>query len=326
MNKLLLSLLLLICSLSCTKKANKNIKLSGAVFGTSYSIIYNSHIDYSNQFDSLFTVINKSMSTYQANSDISKLNRNENHVIDNHFIKVYETSKQIYKETNGAFDPTIGAVVNAWDFGPEGKLANIDSLKIDSLMLSVGLNKITRVGNKIKKPKGTFIDFNAIAKGYGVDAVSMFLESKNVKNYLVEVGGEIRVKGQNEEKKSLWKVGVENPNFEGKQSILKAITLKDEAMATSGTYRKFKVDEDGNRYAHIIDTNTGYPSKTNLLSISVIANTCMEADAYATAFKAMGIEQVKTFLKSHPELKVFLIFENESKELETLVVNNFPEL
>lgn len=326
MNKLLLILLLLICSLSCSQKTNRNIKLSGAVFGTSYSIIYNSDTDYSTQFDSLFTVINKSMSTYQVDSDISKLNRNENHIIDNHFIKVYETSKQIYKETNGAFDPTIGAVVNAWDFGPEGKLKDIDSLKIDSLMLSVGLNKIAREDNKIKKPKGAFIDFNAIAKGYGVDVVSEFLESKNVNNYLVEIGGEIRVKGQNEEKKSLWKVGVENPNFEGKQSILKAITLKDKSMATSGTYRKFKVDEDGNRYAHIIDTNTGYPSKTNLLSISVIAKTCMVADAYATAFKAMGIEKVKAFLKSHPELKVFLIFENDKKELETLAVNNFPEM
>ena len=134
-----------------------------------------------------------------------------------------------------------------------------------------------------------------------------------------------KVKGKNVEKQTPWKVGVENPNFDGKQTILKAIAIHDEAMATSGTYRKYKIDENGNRYAHIIDTKTGYPSKTNLLSISVIAESCMSADAYATAFKAMGIEKVKLFLKSHPELKVFLIFENDEKELETLSINNFPE-
>jgi FAD:protein FMN transferase len=141
----------------------------------------------------------------------------------------------------------------------------------------------------------------------------------------VEIGGEIRAKGMNIERQSTWRIGVENPNFEGEQSILKSITLQDEAMATSGTYRKFKIDENGNRYSHIIDTKTGYPSKTNLLSISVIADDCMTADAYATAFKAMGIENVKLFLKEHPELKVFLIFENEKNALETLSLNGFPE-
>lgn len=115
------------------------------------------------------------------------------------------------------------------------------------------------------------------------------------------------------------------PHFDGEQSILEAIEMHDEAMATSGTYRKFKTDAEGNRYAHIIDTKTGYPSKTNLLSISVIAENCMVADGYATAFKAMGIEKVKTFLKKHPELKVFLIFENDKKQLETLALNNFPK-
>jgi thiamine biosynthesis lipoprotein len=325
MNKYLLVLFLYIGIVSCKEKEVKNTKLSGTVFGTSYSIIYDSDIDYQKQFDSLFYVLNKSMSTYQANSDISKLNRNEDNKVDEHFINVFEASKEIYRNTNGVFDPTIGAVVNAWDFGPEGKIVNLDSLKIDSLMLSVGLEKVTLRQHRIFKPNGTFMDFNAIAKGYGVDVIGEYLESKNSNNYLVEIGGEIRVKGQNAEKKSLWKVGVEHPNFDGKQSILKAITLRDEAMATSGTYRKFKVDDDGNRYAHIIDTSNGYSSKTNLLSISVIAENCMTADAYATAFKAMGLDKVKTFLKQHTELKVFLIFENENKEIETLSLNGFPE-
>jgi len=306
--------------------AFKNTKLSGAVFGTSYSVIYNSEENYQKQFDSLFYIINKSMSTYQTNSDISKINRNEAFNIDSHFVHVFDASKEICKETQGVFDPTIGAVVNAWDFGPEGKIASLDSLKIDSLMLSVGLNKVLRKDFKIAKQNpNTFIDFNAIAKGYGVDVVGLFLESKNISNYLVEIGGEIRARGKNVVKQSAWRVGVEEPHFDGTQSVLNAISLHDEAMATSGTYRKFKIDSLGNRYSHIIDAKTGYPSKTNLLSISVIAKDCMTADAYATAFKAMGIENVKEFLQSHPELKAFLIFENNNKELETLSLNGFPE-
>jgi len=319
-------LLLVFSFAGCSKPVN--IKLAGPVFGTSYSIQYYSEdvLDLQNGIDSLFYMLNKSMSTYQTNSAISKLNRNEANLVDTHFITVFNASKIIYTQTEGAFDPTIGNLVNAWDFGPEGNVRNLDSLKIDSLMVSVGLNKVHLDGNKIIKenPKA-FIDFNAIAKGYGVDVISEFLESQNIANYIVEIGGEIRTKGMNIEKAKPWKVGVEMPHFDGSQSIISAISLKDEAMATSGTYRKFKLDEAGNRYSHIIDTKTGYPSKTNLLSISVIAANCMMADGYATAFKSMGIEKVKTFLKDHKELKVFLIFENDKNQFETLGLNGFPE-
>lgn len=133
------------------------------------------------------------------------------------------------------------------------------------------------------------------------------------------------MRGINPEKKTGWKVGIDDPNFDGAQSYSKVISLKDEAMATSGTYRKFKIDENGNRYAHIINTKTGYPSKTNVLSVSVIAEDCMTADAYATAFQAMGIEKVTWFLNTHPELKVYFIYEDESNDLKTLSLNNFPE-
>ncbi|MFD2725457.1 FAD:protein FMN transferase [Hyunsoonleella rubra] len=308
---------------SC-KTEVKNTKLSGSVFGTGYSIIYDSEVDYTSEIDSLFAILNKSLSTYMPNSDISKLNRNEPFEMDEHFIKVYDTSKTIFELTEGAFDPTIGNVVNAWSFGADRAIENLDSLKIDSLMQYVGFNKTNRKGSEIvKSHPNLYLEFNAIAKGYGVDVIGQFLESKKVHNYLVEIGGEIRARGKNAEKQSPWKVGVEEPHFDGQQSILKAITLNNEAMATSGTYRKFKVDENGNRYSHIIDTKTGYPSKTNLLSISVIAKNCMVADAYATAFKTMGIEKIKQFLKNHPELKVFLIFENEHKDFETLALNGF---
>lgn len=320
-------ILLVLCTFSC-KQDPTNTKLSGEVFGTSYGVQYYSEKkeSFQRQFDSLFEIINVSMSTYQQDSDISKINRNEAFAIDEHFKNVYKASKEIYEATDGVFDPTIGILVNAWDFGPEGKVVALDSLKIDSLMLSVGFDKITLNNNTISKENpNTFIDFNAIAKGYGVDVIADFLESQDITNYLVEIGGEIRCKGQNFEKQKPWKVGVELPHFDAEQSVLKTISLYDEAMATSGTYRKFKTDSLGNRYSHILDPLTGYPSKTNLLSVSVIAKDCMTADAYATAFKAMGLEKVTAFLIRHPELKVFLIFENDDRALETLALNGFPE-
>lgn len=315
--------LLFLCLVACAETYEQRTT-SGPVFGTSYSIIYDSEVNYQSQIDSLFQVINNSMSTYIDNSDISKLNRNESVEIDVHFQKVFDKSKEIYQLTNGAFDPTIGTLVNAWDFGPEGSIKNLDSLKIDSLMTSVGLNKLKRFGNSIEKLNpNTYLDFNAIAKGYAVDVIAEFLSSKNSTDYLVDIGGEIRTKGINTVSGNPWKIGIDDPNFDGSQSYSKVISLTDKAMATSGTYRKFKVDADGNKYSHIIDTKTGYPSKTNLLSVSVIADDCMTADAYATAFKTMGIEAITSFLKVHPELQVYLIFENNQNVLETMELNGF---
>jgi thiamine biosynthesis lipoprotein len=311
---------------SC-KQEPKNTKLAGPVFGTTYAVQYFSDEEqgFQKQFDSLFDIINTSMSTYQDDSDISKINRNEAVEVDVHFTKVFNKAKEIYRFTEGAFDPTIGVMVNAWDFGPEGRIASLDSVKIDSLMRSVGFNRVGLRDGQILKEANAFLDFNAIAKGYGVDVIAEFLESKKIENYIVEIGGEIRCKGVNLEKQKPWKVGVEMPHFDGTQSIMKAISLHDESMATSGTYRKFKTDEQGNRYSHIIDAKAGYPSKTNLLSISVIAEDCMTADGYATAFKAMGMENVRIFLGTHPELKVFLIFENDKGELQTKSLNGFPK-
>ncbi|GGD24645.1 FAD:protein FMN transferase [Hyunsoonleella pacifica] len=324
----LLPFLVFSCKQDVSKKDDnleKNTSLSGTVFGTSYSIIYDDEVNYIIQFDSLFAAINASLSTYIPNSDISKLNRNELVEVDQHFKNVFSASKMIYKATQGVFDPTIGDVVNAWSFGAEENKFLTDSTTIDGLMEYVGFDNVKLEESKVVKLPNTYLEFNAIAKGYGVDAISEFLESKNINNYLVEIGGELRVKGKNKEKHKPWRVGLDEPRFDGGQTVFKAISLKDEAMATSGTYRKFKVDENGNRFAHIIDTKTGYPSKTNILSVSVIAKDCMTADGYATAFQAMGIDGVTTFLKSYPELKVFLIFENKANELETLALNGFPE-
>jgi len=225
-----LFIFLIIVSCKQDTKTIKNTKIVGEVFGTYYAITYNDATNYQRQFDSLFTVINTSMSTYIPGSDISKLNRNETVEVDQHFMNVFNTSKDIYRKTEGAFDPTIGAVVNAWSFGPEGAIENLDSLKIKALMRSVGLNKIgVKGGTILKQHLETRLDFNAIAKGYALDVIGEFLESKTVANYLVDIGGEIRSRGENLERKSYWKVGVERPRFDGLQDAnpLKAIALKN---------------------------------------------------------------------------------------------------
>ena len=325
-NYLPLLLLLMFLFVSC-KQELTNTKLNGPIFGTFYDVTYASdgNENYQKSLDSIFAAINQSMSNYQSDSDISKVNKHELEVVDAHFVEVFKASKQIYTETNGVFDPTIGTLVNAWNFGSEQSKTKLDSLKIDSLMQFVGFEKIQLKNNTlIKTDPKPYLDFNAIAKGYAVDLVANFLESKNVANYLVNIGGELRTKGINIEKQSGWTVGIENPNFDGSQSYDKVFVLKDKAMATTGTYRKFKLDANGKRYAHIIDTKTGYPTKTNILSVSVIADDCMMADGYATAFQAMGVENVQQFLTEHTELQAYLIFENENMKLEMLSLNNFP--
>ncbi|WP_336067029.1 FAD:protein FMN transferase [Mesoflavibacter sp. CH_XMU1404-2] len=319
-------LLLLVVFISC-KNEPELVKIQGPVFGTSYQIQYYDldNKSYQKQFDSIFEVLNQSMSNYIPSSHISKINKNERVNTDPHFDTVFSAAKQIYRETEGVFDPTIGKLVNAWNFGSENNKTALDSTKVDSLMKSVGFNRVGVVNGVIMKRTNTFIDFNAIAKGYGVDVISDFLESKGITNYLVDIGGELRAKGIHLNKQKEWAIGIENPNFDGSQSYSKIIGITDKAMATSGTYRKFKVDENGNKYAHIINTKTGYPTRTNILSVSVIADKCMIADGYATAFQAMGIKKVDYFLAKHPELQAYLIFENENDELETKSFNGFPE-
>jgi thiamine biosynthesis lipoprotein len=319
-------LLLIFCFglVSCSNTPEQ-FRVTGPVFGTTYSIIYDSSQNFDTAFDSLFFEVNRSMSTYIPTSDISKVNINKSVSIDHHFESVFKTSKEIYSATQGKFDPTIGAVVNAWDFGPEGKIEALDSLKINELMLSVGMDKVTLNNGVILKPKASRLDFNAIAKGYGVDVIGRYLESKNIQNYLIEIGGEIRAKGINTVKNTSWKVGVQHPDLSGDIPYVNTLSLQDESMATSGTYRKFKLDAEGNRYTHIIDTKTGYPIRSGILSVSVVSPNCMVADAYATALQAMTLDKIRMFLKIHPELKVFIVFVNDANELQTEVFNGFPE-
>jgi len=326
--KKVLILLYFLIFISCTNnKTLKYSKLKGLALGTSFNIKYHDKFDNINekQIDSLIHLVNKSMSTYIPNSDISKINRGDTTVIvDNLFQEVFNKSNRIFKETNGFFDPTIGILVNAWGFGPDEQIKELDSLQITSMLKFVGFDKV-KIENEqvIKIYNQTYIDFNAIAKGFAVDVIGRFLEQKRINNYLIEIGGEIRARGLNQSQKP-WSVAIEKPNFDGSRSFQTKIELMNESIATSGNYRKFKIDSiTGNRYAHTIDTKTGYPSKSNLLSASVIAKLdCADVDGYATALMAMGFNESKQFLQKHIELKAFLIYGDENGDIQTYKTEN----
>ena len=330
MNKSFFFFLFLIV-ISCKDQKNNNFsKLEGHALGTSFHLTFedlNSSVS-ENQIDSLIHLVNKSMSTYLPSSDISRINRGDTTVIvDEMFQEVFKKSNKIFKETKGAFDPTIGILVNAWGFGPDELVENLDSTHVVSMLEFVGFDKVKLRKNRVyKKYSNIYIDFNAIAKGYAVDVIGRFLESKNIKNYLVEIGGEIRAQGLNQDQNP-WKIAIEKPNFDGSRSFQTTIELENESIATSGNYRKFKIDsETGKKYAHTIDTKTGFPSKSNLLSASVIAELdCADVDAYATALMAMGFKKSKQFLMKHPKLKGFLIFSDENGEIKTYATENLKQ-
>ena len=308
---------LLFFSFSCQKETTYQF-LQGNALGTTFSVKYDGpdSTNYSTSIDSLFTVINHSLSTYHANSLISQINNGDSKVkVDEHFITVFKKAKRIYTETDGAFDPTIGSLVNAWGFGPKKPLQNLDSTSVIDLMQLVGFNKVSLTNNVISKlnPK-IFIDFNAIAKGYAVDVIGRFLEYKNCTNYMVEIGGEVRVRGANSEG-NLWRIGIEKPLTDGTRDLETAVSLHNQSMATSGNYRKFKLDSLGNKYVHTINPKTGFTIQNDILSASVISKQdCADVDAYATAFMVMGFEKTIAFLQIHRELEVFLIYVDENEE------------
>ena len=301
--------------------------LQGNAIGTTYSIKYiaSKNTNFELKIDNLIKAVNKSTSTYIPSSDISKINSGDTSiVVDAIFEEVFKKSEKIYTETDGDFDPTVGVLVNAWGFGPGTKINNLDSLKIDSLLTFVGFNKVSLSNKKVTKlyPE-IYIDFNAIGKGYLVDLIARQFETANIENYMVEIGGEIRVKGKNQ-KDEFWKIAIENPNEDGTRSFATIIQLKDEAMATSGNYRKYRTTADGKKYVHTINAKTGYASESNLLSASVISNgDCADVDGYATAFMAMGLDKSIAFLEQHTELKAFLIYANENGEIKTFASANF---
>ena len=319
-------ILVFITFFSCSEL--KKTSLSGLIFGTSYNIQFYSsgNSNYSNEIVDIFKEIDMSMSTYKKTSIISRVNNNNSVQLDDHFKNVFSFSKKIYEITGGRFDPSIGLLVNYWGFGPE---KYIPDSKINSndqftyLLSKTGFNRFEIIDNKLSRPMDSYIDFNAIAKGYAVDQVAKFLKNKQIDNFLVEIGGEINSSGINIDKNKPWLVAIDMPRFDGDRSNYSSLELNNISLASSGIYRKFKIDSMGNRYAHIINPLTGYPTKTNILSVTVKALSCIEADAYATAIHSMNIEEIKEFFSLNNNISSLVIFENDKNELEELILNNF---
>ena len=254
----LLIFLTLLTLLGCSKKETIR-KISGEAQGTTYHITYLSAdpADLKPGIDSILRDLDLSLSTWKESSIISRINRNEeNVVIDKYFREVFLKSKEVSERTNGVFDATVGPLVNAWGFGPSRKSA-IDSMIIDSLKSLVGFRMLTLENDRIVKQKPEItVDFNAIAQGYSVDVLAAYLKKHGVKDYLVELGGELIVKGRKNGES--WTVGIDQPNEEqgGERKLQAIVELHDRALATSGNYRKF-YEEDGKKYAHILDPKTG---------------------------------------------------------------------
>lgn len=315
--------------LGCNREINNTIKISGVAQGTTYHITYlaGEYSNYREAFDSIFKKIDLSLSTYVPGSVISKTNRNDTAVIvDDYFSDVFNKSQEVSEKTKGLFDVTVAPIINAYGFGFTKK-EKVTKFLIDSLLNYIGYKKVRLVNKKlVKEIPQVMLDFNAIAQGYTVDVLSSFLESKGIKNYLVEVGGELRAKGKNIAD-SCWTVGIEQPNetLSGEVSLNARIKMKDKSLATSGNYKKFYIEE-GKKYAHIINPFTGYPAKNNLLSTTVIAENCMTADAYATAFMVMGLEKSKQFLVENEDLnlEVFFIYD-ENGAWKTYISKNLEE-
>ncbi len=316
-------LLLFVLFLASSCKENPGFSnFTGFVQGTTYSIVFENtdHInlmDLRSQVEKILHDFDMSLSLYQDSSVLSRINRNEVVIPDSFFIEAFNRSKEINLTTGGAFDITVGPLVEAWGFGPDAQKYFTES-KRDSLLDLVGMEKVDiRDGRVYKTDPRIRLDFNAIAQGYSVDILYKYLNSLGIKRYLVEIGGEVRVKGDKGD--VLWRIGIDRPednNMSPGSDLQAIISLKDRSLATSGNYRKFYV-ENGIKYSHIIDPKTGYPARNQLLSATIIADDCATADAVATACMVLGKERTIEFLNLHTEFDGYLIYSDESGNFKT---------
>ncbi len=292
------------------------VSIRGVVFGTYYSIIYYDDDGevYQHAIDSLFQDFNSSLSFYDKNSLLSRINRNEETAVDDYFEVVFKRSQEIAEETDGAFDATVFPLVDAWGFGFSER-GDLSPEKIDSILGFVGHDKVWMDdGHIYKEDERVQLDFNAIAKGYASDLAGKYLKSKGVISYLVEIGGDIMSGGAKPDG-DLWRIGLEIPaeGADAPQEWEYYVEVEHRGLATSGDYRKYHKDEDGVRYSHTIDPATGYPVDHQLMSVSVFAADGMSADAYATAFMVMGLEDAIDFAESRDDLEAYFIFSTEAR-------------
>lgn len=275
----------------------------------------------------LFKNFDSQLSGYISSSMLTIFNKSEDSIVDidsyPEFVKCYELSQDIFKRTNGAFDPSVFPLVKAWGFFKEMNDPP-NKAEIDSLLTFIGFENgkhHTMENNQLKKLDSRFeLDFNAIAQGLSVDYIAEYLDEKDQEDYFIEIGGEIRTKGLNNEDKP-WIIGIDQPKDENtglnQRDLENYIGLENVSVATSGNYRKF-YEKDGRRYSHTLNPKTGYPVEHNLLSTTVIAKNASIADGYATAFMTMGVEKTMEFVKNNPDLnlEVYLLFENKDGRLE----------
>ncbi len=310
-------LLLIVGTIVILKKQPPFRTNEGMVFGTIYKITYQHNDDLQNEIKAAMMEVDNSLSPYNPNSIITRINHNEDTVLNEHFLHVFNLAQQISAETEGAFDITVAPLVNAWGFGFKHSI-DIDPNVIDSLRQFVGYQKIKLEDGKIvKEDARTMLDCSAIAKGYGVDRVARLLDQKGVQHYMVDIGGEVVLKGKNPRMKT-WRIGINKPvedSLSVNQELQTILEVSGVGMATSGNYRKFYY-KDGKRYAHTIDPRVGTPVQHNILSATVIAKDCTTADAYATAFMVMGLEEAKAFCEAHPELHAYFICDGEGDSYE----------
>ena len=324
------------------KEQVKGITFYGNTQGTTYTILCNDNIELEHkEIDLVLSHFDTALSTYISSSIISKFNAapagkfNYNDTF-NYFNDCMEVSLDIFNQTNGAFDPSVYPLLEDWGFMKD--IENLpDSNKIEATKKIIGFKpgyhynfypKEQGVSMLHKRTPGFKLVFNAIAQGQAVDVVAALLESKGAKNYFVEIGGEIRVKGKNAEG-NIWTIGIDRPienSTASNREIMEIIALENRAAATSGSYRQF-YEKDGKKYAHTIDPKTGAPVTHQLLSVTVIANNCALADGYATAFMVMGTDKTIDFVAAHPELEldIYLIY-NQSNQLHSYANKGFEKL
>tara|TARA_B110000091_G_scaffold44199_1_gene48089 strand:- start:44 stop:1057 length:1014 start_codon:yes stop_codon:yes gene_type:complete len=306
-------------------------RIEGYALGTTYSISFNAEnleeTFVEHKVDSLFTVLNQSLSTYIPTSDISKINRGDSLlVVDDHFVTVYKQATEIWNTTEGFFDPTVGALVNAYGFGPGKKHNTLSTQQLDSILKFTGWDKTKlSINNTILKthPK-LYFDFNALAKGYAVDVLANYLRHLKVTSFLVEIGGEIVAQGKSLKSNSFWKVAIDDPQQGEDRTFIQIITLENEALATSGNYRKFSINETtGEQWVHSINPKTGKAIPSNVLSVSVLAENCMKADAYATALMVMPLQQAKVLIEKQPSLEAYWILSDSLGRVKEVFSSGF---
>jgi thiamine biosynthesis lipoprotein len=265
--------------------------------------------------------VDSSLSIYKDYSVISKLNNREIVTADTLFSEVFLAAKKVSAQTEGNFDCSVKPLVNAWGFYKDkfGDSIVIDSAKFRKILPYVGFDKISLIADTLVMPKGMSLDFNSIAQGFTVDVIARFFENKNIKNYLIEVGGELLAKGKNADG-NIWRVGVDKPSedIDVKERFQFILDLENKALATSGNYRKF-YEQDGIKYAHTINPFTGSPAQNRLLSVTVINDDCMLSDAYATAFMVMGVKKTKQFVASNPEIEIYLVYTGNDGDWKTFI-------